>query len=187
MARRLDDGRGRYIEFCKASFPRRRTLSDLKIVIDCANGAAYATAPEVLWELGAEVVRLGVSPNGENINKDCGSTDPAACQQAVLDNGGYSWPSGVYVDSPEHGLHKIMLAMETRLDRDGVTWSMPQGSDEELAALRAELARYRTWVPPGDPYSPIPDLAEIEADMGAFWRSLAGDSQLTIDFEIALK
>jgi phosphoglucosamine mutase len=86
MARRLDDGRGRYIEFCKASFPRGQTLSGLKIVIDCANGAAYATAPEVLWELGAEVVRMGVSPNGENINKDCGSTDPAACRQAVLDN-----------------------------------------------------------------------------------------------------
>ena len=68
MARRLDDGRGRYIEFCKASFPRRRTLSGLKIVIDCAHGAAYATAPEVLWELGAEVIRIGVSPNGENIN-----------------------------------------------------------------------------------------------------------------------
>ncbi|HUS55875.1 MAG TPA: phosphoglucosamine mutase [Thermohalobaculum sp.] len=85
-AKRLDDGRGRYIEFCKATFPRGRRLSGLKIVIDCANGAAYATAPEVLWELGAEVVRLGVSPDGENINKECGSTDTAACQKAVLDN-----------------------------------------------------------------------------------------------------
>ena len=85
MARRLDDGRGRYIEFCKASFPRGRGLSGLKIVIDCANGAAYATAPEVLWELGADVVKLGVAPNGTNINKGCGSTDPEACQKAVLE------------------------------------------------------------------------------------------------------
>jgi phosphoglucosamine mutase len=104
MARRLDDGRGRYIEFCKATFPRRRTLSGLKIVIDCANGAAYATAPEVLWELGAEVVRIGVSPNGENINKDCGSTDTAACQQAVLDNGA---DLGISLDGDADRVHII--------------------------------------------------------------------------------
>jgi phosphoglucosamine mutase len=104
MARRLDDGRGRYIEFCKATFPRRRTLSGLKIVIDCANGAAYATAPEVLWELGAEVVRIGVSPNGENINKDCGSTDTAACQQAVLDNGA---DLGIALDGDADRVHII--------------------------------------------------------------------------------
>jgi phosphoglucosamine mutase len=104
MARRLDDGRGRYIEFCKASFPRRRTLSGLKIVIDCAHGAAYATAPEVLWELGAEVIRIGVSPNGENINKDCGSTDPAACQQAVLENGA---DLGIALDGDADRVHII--------------------------------------------------------------------------------
>jgi phosphoglucosamine mutase len=104
MARRLDDGRGRYIEFCKASFPRRRTLSGLKIVIDCANGAAYATAPEVLWELGAEVVRLGVSPNGENINKDCGSTDPTACRQAVLESGA---DLGIALDGDADRVHII--------------------------------------------------------------------------------
>src|SRR5690606_16921958 len=79
-ASRMDDGRGRYIEFAKASFPRRRTLDGLKIVIDCANGAAYRTAPQVLWELGAEVVRIGIAPDGENINLGCGSTDPALCQ-----------------------------------------------------------------------------------------------------------
>jgi len=104
MARRLDDGRGRYIEFCKASFPRGRTLNGLKIVIDCANGAAYATAPEVLWELGAEVIRLGVSPNGENINKDCGSTDPAACQQSVLDSGA---DLGIALDGDADRVHII--------------------------------------------------------------------------------
>ncbi|MEM9736223.1 MAG: phosphoglucosamine mutase, partial [Pseudomonadota bacterium] len=83
-ARKMEDGRGRYIEFAKGTFPRRRGLSGLKIVIDCANGAAYRTAPEVLWELGADVIQLGVAPDGENINVDCGSTDPAAAQKAVL-------------------------------------------------------------------------------------------------------
>ncbi|HSM19946.1 MAG TPA: phosphoglucosamine mutase, partial [Hyphomicrobiales bacterium] len=103
-AKRLDDGRGRYIEFCKASFPRGRTLNGLKIVIDCANGAAYATAPEVLWELGAEVVRLGVSPDGENINKGCGSTDPAACQRAVIDAGA---DLGIALDGDADRVHVI--------------------------------------------------------------------------------
>jgi phosphoglucosamine mutase len=103
-AKRLDDGRGRYIEFCKASFPRGRTLSGLKIVIDCANGAAYATAPEVLWELGADVVRLGVSPDGENINKGCGSTDPAACQRAVIENGA---DLGIALDGDADRVHVI--------------------------------------------------------------------------------
>ncbi|MEO0823512.1 MAG: phosphoglucosamine mutase, partial [Pseudomonadota bacterium] len=83
--RNLRDGRARYIEFAKSSFPRHRTLSGLKIVVDCAHGAAYATAPDVLWELGAEVIPLGISPDGENINVNCGSTDPSACQSAVVD------------------------------------------------------------------------------------------------------
>jgi phosphoglucosamine mutase len=103
-AKRLDDGRGRYIEFCKATFPRGRTLGGLKIVIDCANGAAYATAPEVLWELGADVVRLGVSPNGENINRNCGSTDPAACQKAVRDSGA---DLGIALDGEADRVHII--------------------------------------------------------------------------------
>ncbi len=104
QARRLDDGRGRYIEFCKATFPRGRTLAGLKIVIDCAHGAAYATAPEVLWELGAEVVKLGVSPNGENINQGCGSTDPAACQRAVLEHGA---DLGIALDGDADRVHVI--------------------------------------------------------------------------------
>jgi len=75
-AMRLDDARGRYIEFVKSSFPKGRSLAGLKIVVDCANGAAYRVAPTVLWELGAEVIKIGVDPNGLNINKDCGSTAP---------------------------------------------------------------------------------------------------------------
>ncbi|MEM7506773.1 MAG: phosphoglucosamine mutase [Pseudomonadota bacterium] len=103
-ATKMEDGRGRYIEFAKATFPRRRGLAGLKIVIDCANGAAYRTAPEVLWELGAEVIRLGTSPDGENINVGCGSTDPAAAQAAVLAEGA---DLGIALDGDADRVHVI--------------------------------------------------------------------------------
>lgn len=77
-AKRFEDARGRYVEYAKTTFPRGRRLDGLRIVVDCANGAAYKTAPEVLWELGAEVLTVGVEPNGHNINLDCGSTHPEA-------------------------------------------------------------------------------------------------------------
>jgi phosphoglucosamine mutase len=80
---RIDDCQARYVEIAKATFPRRLSLSGLRIVIDCANGAAYKVAPEALYELGAEVIRLGVAPNGFNINEECGSTHPAAMQKVV--------------------------------------------------------------------------------------------------------
>lgn len=73
-AYRFDDAIGRYTEFVKQTFPKGKTLDGLKVVVDCANGAAYKVAPEVLWELGAEVISIGVNPDGFNINKDCGST-----------------------------------------------------------------------------------------------------------------
>ncbi|MEN9944644.1 MAG: hypothetical protein RLY18_602 [Pseudomonadota bacterium] len=75
---RLDDAAGRYIEFCKSTFPGDLNLKGLKIVVDCANGAAYHTAPPVFHELGAEVIAIGVEPNGKNINDHCGATAPAA-------------------------------------------------------------------------------------------------------------
>ncbi|SEL40244.1 phosphoglucosamine mutase [Roseovarius azorensis] len=84
-AKRIDDARGRYVEYAKTTFPHRRRLEGLRIVLDCANGAAYRTAPEVLWELGAEVITLGVEPDGFNINLDCGSTKPQAAARRVLD------------------------------------------------------------------------------------------------------
>ena len=77
-AYRLDDAAGRYIEFCKSTFPAEHNLKGLKIVLDCANGAAYHTAPPVFHELGAEVIAIGVSPNGRNINDQCGATAPHA-------------------------------------------------------------------------------------------------------------
>ena len=83
-AQRLDDVQGRYIEAVKASAPRGLDLSDLKVVIDCANGAAYKVAPTVLTELGAEVIRVGVSPDGFNINGNCGSTHHGVLQEQVV-------------------------------------------------------------------------------------------------------
>ncbi|GLQ34570.1 phosphoglucosamine mutase [Amylibacter marinus] len=87
MARRIDDGLGRYMEFAKSAFPRKKLLDGMKVVVDCANGAAYKAAPIVLWELGAEVISLGVNPDGFNINLDCGSTHPDAAARAVLEHG----------------------------------------------------------------------------------------------------
>lgn len=86
-AKRLEDARGRYIEFAKASFPRDLTLVGLKICIDCANGAAYQVGPVILSELGAEVITLHASPNGTNINAECGSTHPDSLQAAILKHG----------------------------------------------------------------------------------------------------
>ena len=86
-AKRLDDAEGRYIEAVKASAARRLDLSDLKIVVDCANGAAYKVAPTVLWELGAEVVPVAVAPDGFNINANCGSTHPSVLQEHVVTHG----------------------------------------------------------------------------------------------------
>ena len=86
-AKRIDDGRYRYIERVKSSFPNQMRLDGLKVVIDCANGAGYKAAPEVLWELGAEVIPVGVSPDGRNINLECGSTSPIVAAETVVAHG----------------------------------------------------------------------------------------------------
>jgi phosphoglucosamine mutase len=83
-ARRVEDARGRYSHFAKSCFPEELRLDGLKIVIDCANGAAYQVAPTALWELGAETIAIGVTPNGTNINDKCGSTSPALLQESVV-------------------------------------------------------------------------------------------------------
>jgi phosphoglucosamine mutase len=82
-ARRVDDARGRYVHAVKSSFPEHLRLDGLRIVVDCANGAAYEVAPSALWELGADVISIGVNPNGININEKCGSTDTKALQDKV--------------------------------------------------------------------------------------------------------
>ncbi|MBO9430369.1 phosphoglucosamine mutase [Sulfitobacter sp. R18_1] len=86
-AKRIDDSRFRYIERVKSSFPRQMRLDGLKVVIDCAHGAAYHVAPMALWELGANVIPVGVDPNGFNINDGCGSTQPQSAAEAVVANG----------------------------------------------------------------------------------------------------
>ncbi len=85
-ARRINDAAGRYIEFCKSTFPNALDLRGLKIVVDCAHGATYHIAPHVFHELGAEVISIGVQPDGLNINHQCGSTYPQAMRQAVLEH-----------------------------------------------------------------------------------------------------
>ena len=113
-AQRLDDAQGRYIEFVKNTFPRGRRLDGLKVVIDCANGAGYRVAPTALWELGAEVIPLGVEPDGFNINRECGSTDTSAMQAAVRRHGA---DIGIALDGDAD---RVMIADEegTLLDGD---------------------------------------------------------------------
>lgn len=112
-AKRIDDALGRYIEFAKTAFPRQRLLDGLKVVVDCANGAAHKAAPIVLWELGAEVIPIGVSPNGFNINADCGSTHPEAAAQAVVTHGA---DVGICLDGDAD---RVMLIDETGVVADG--------------------------------------------------------------------
>jgi phosphoglucosamine mutase len=86
-SKKIEDARGRYIHAAKMSFPEHLRLDGLKVVIDCANGAAYQTAPSALWELGADVTAIGVAPNGLNINEGCGSTDTALISRTVVETG----------------------------------------------------------------------------------------------------
>ncbi|PCJ61486.1 MAG: phosphoglucosamine mutase [Rhodospirillaceae bacterium] len=112
-AMRLEDALGRYTEHVKTTFPRGLTLDGLRIVVDCANGAAYKVAPTVLWELGAEVIPIGVAPDGRNINRDCGSTAPAAMCEAVRAHGAHL---GIALDGDAD---RMVLADETGRLVDG--------------------------------------------------------------------
>ncbi len=86
-ANRIEDARGRYIHFAKSTFPENLRLDGMKLVVDCANGAAYNVAPSALWELGAEVIAIGVTPNGKNINDRVGSTAPQTLSETVVASG----------------------------------------------------------------------------------------------------
>jgi len=112
-AMRLDDVEGRYTEFVKATFPKGFTLEGLKIVVDCANGAAYKVAPTVLWELGAEVVAIGNKPNGLNINQGCGSTDTALMRQTVIEE---KADLGIALDGDAD---RVIIADERGVEVDG--------------------------------------------------------------------
>ncbi|MGH1367519.1 MAG: phosphoglucosamine mutase [Maritimibacter sp.] len=112
-AQRIDEGRHRYVEFIKTTFPAGKRLDGLKVVIDCANGAAYRAAPEALWELGAEVIPVGVAPNGTNINKGCGSTDTGVAAQTVVAHGA---DIGICLDGDAD---RVMIIDETGRVADG--------------------------------------------------------------------
>jgi phosphoglucosamine mutase len=124
-AKRIEDGRGRYQEFVKTSFPTGLRLDGLKVVIDCANGAAYRAAPEVLWELGAEVIPVGVAPNGTNINDRCGSTHTETAAEAVVAHGAHV---GISLDGDAD---RVMILDETGRVADG---------DQIMALLAARWA-----------------------------------------------
>ena len=112
-AKRIDDSRFRYNERVKATFPSGLRLDGLKVVIDCANGAAYKTAPEVLWELGAEVIPVGVTPNGFNINDQCGSTNTRLAAETVVAHGA---DVGICLDGDAD---RVMILDETGQVADG--------------------------------------------------------------------
>lgn len=112
-AKRIDDGLGRYVEYAKTTFPKEHRLNGLKVVVDCAHGAAYRAAPEVLWELGAEVVPVGVSPNGVNINDRVGSTSPDAAAQMVVAHGA---DVGICLDGDAD---RLMIIDENGIVADG--------------------------------------------------------------------
>ncbi len=128
-AKRIDDARFRYGERVKASLPRDLRLDGLKVVVDCANGAAHRTAPEVLWELGAEVIAIGVSPDGHNINQGCGSTHPDTAAAAVVAHGA---DAGIALDGDAD---RVVVIDETGKVADG---------DQILALLAARMAETGT-------------------------------------------
>ncbi|GAA4224520.1 phosphoglucosamine mutase [Sagittula marina] len=128
-AKRIEDGRFRYQERVKGTLPAGLRLDGIKVVVDCANGAAYRTAPEVLWELGADVIAIGTSPDGLNINKDCGSTHPKMAAEAVLEHGA---DVGICLDGDAD---RILLIDEMGQIADG---------DQIMALLAARMAEQQT-------------------------------------------
>ncbi|MDC1231307.1 phosphoglucosamine mutase [Octadecabacter sp.] len=112
-AKRIDDGRFRYAERVKSTFPTGMRLDGLKIVIDCANGAGHKVAPELLWELGATVIPVGVAPNGFNINEGCGSTEPRTAAETIVSHGA---DVGICLDGDAD---RVMILDETGAVADG--------------------------------------------------------------------
>ena len=125
-ARRIDDAQGRYIHFAKSTFPENLRLDGMRIVLDCANGAAYKVAPSALWELGADVVAIGVTPNGTNINDGVGSTAPQLLAEAVVANGA---DIGIALDGDAD---RLIVVDETGTIVDG---------DQLMATIAASWAR----------------------------------------------
>jgi phosphoglucosamine mutase len=179
-AKRIEDARGRYIHFAKSTFPDHLRLDGLKVVVDCANGAAYHVAPEALWELGAEVVALGTKPNGVNINDGCGSTSPDVLRETVVASGAHL---GLALDGDadrlivvdEHGdlvdgdqlMALIALSQKERgaLRGDGIVATVMSNLGLERKLAEAGLSLHRTTV--GDRY-----VLEAMREMG---RNVGGE------------
>ncbi|MEN9855879.1 MAG: hypothetical protein RLZZ157_1005 [Pseudomonadota bacterium] len=130
----FEDSRGRYVEFAKGAFPRGMRLDGMRVVIDCANGAAYKTAPWALYELGAEVVEIGVSPNGTNINAGCGSTDTTLLRQTVLERRA---DIGIALDGDAD---RLIIIDEKGREIDG---------DQIIAAIARDMIADKTLTGPG--------------------------------------
>lgn len=166
---RIDDAKGRYIEFCKGSFPYQYDLNHLKIVVDCANGAGYSVAPRVLRELGANVIAINNKPDGININADCGSTHPKGLQQAVLE---HSADVGIALDGDGDRIVMVddlgelvdgdgilyVLATQSKAPTRGVAGTLMSNMGLELALQAKGIEFTRAKV--GDRYV----MQELEAN-----------------------
>lgn len=153
-ARRLNDAGGRYVEFCKSTFPADLHLGDMKLVVDCAHGAAYQVAPDVFHELGAAVVAIGASPDGLNINCDAGATSPAILARAVAE---HRADLGIALDGD--GDRLVMVDHAGRLyDGDQLLYaivkhrSMSQKVDGVAGTLMSNLALERAFARMGIPF-----------------------------------
>ena len=155
-AKRLEDAEGRYIEFAKNTFPKGLRLDGLKVVIDCANGAAYKAAPAALWELGADVVRLGVSPDGFNINKDCGSTNTDLMRETVVMQGA---DLGIALDGDAD---RVIIADEQGSSVDG----------DQIMALVSEAWRRSTRLLGGGIVSTVMSNLGLEKYLNSIGLSL---------------
>jgi len=177
-AKRIDDARGRYIHFAKSTFPDHLRLDGLKVVVDCANGAAYHVAPEALWELGAEVIPLGTKPNGTNINDGCGSTSPEVLRETVVASGANLGlaldgdadrlivvdENGTLVDGDQL-MALIALSQQARgtLRGEGIVATVMSNLGLERKLREAGLALHRTAV--GDRYV-LEGMRELGCNVG---------------------
>ena len=166
---RIDDAKGRYIEFCKGSFPYQYDLDHLTVVVDCANGAGYSVAPRVMRELGANVIAINNKPDGININEDCGSTHPKSLQEAVLK---YEADVGIALDGDGDRIVMVdeagnlvdgdgilyVLATQGQTKAAGVVGTLMSNMGLELALKAANIEFTRAKV--GDRYV----MQELEAN-----------------------
>ncbi|WP_201548623.1 phosphoglucosamine mutase [Psychrobacter sp. Pi2-1] len=158
---RIDDAKGRYIEFCKGSFPYQYDLSHLTVVVDCANGAGYSVAPRVMRELGANVIAINNTPDGININAECGSTHPESLQKAVLE---HDADVGIALDGDGDRIVMVdetgklidgdgilyVLATQGKIKAEGVVGTLMSNMGLELALKDADIQFTRAKV--GDRY-----------------------------------